>query len=215
MRSSDVQRGGGIRAAHFTSLSGPPLPAGRRCHGRRIPLGRRVADGDERGGGIGHVGEVAGWIDGAQAHHSLARRDLADHGGDHGARRLPRTKSVERSQRDHRHPEAQVVRPGELVGAALRRPAGVSARAAHPPTQLAGGGQRRIALARAFINKPKVRFADEPTGNLDAETSQRVIDIMLELNRADGTALVLVTHDPDVARLTERTIRLRSGEMVA
>jgi putative ABC transport system ATP-binding protein len=61
---------------------------------------------------------------------------------------------------------------------------------------------------------PKILFADEPTGNLDAETSSGIIDIMLELNRSAGTALVLVTHDADVAKLTQRTIRLRSGEMV-
>ncbi len=92
---------------------------------------------------------------------------------------------------------------------------GLSDRADHYPTQLSGGEQQRIALARAFINRPKILFADEPTGNLDAETSQKVIDIMLDLNRTAGTALVLVTHDLDVASLTERTIRLRSGEMVA
>ena len=91
---------------------------------------------------------------------------------------------------------------------------GLSDRAEHYPTQLSGGEQQRIALARAFINRPKILFADEPTGNLDAETSQKVIDIMLDLNRTAGTALVLVTHDPEVAGLTERTIRLRSGEMV-
>ncbi|MBA3650868.1 MAG: ATP-binding cassette domain-containing protein, partial [Chthoniobacterales bacterium] len=87
-------------------------------------------------------------------------------------------------------------------------------RSAHYPAQLSGGEQQRVALARAFINRPKILFADEPTGNLDAETSQKVIEIMLELNRTAGTALVLVTHDPDVAQLTERTIRLRSGAMV-
>ena len=91
---------------------------------------------------------------------------------------------------------------------------GLADRSGHYPAQLSGGEQQRVALARAFINRPKILFADEPTGNLDAETSQRVIEIMLELNRDAGTALVLVTHDPDVARLTERTIRLRSGEMV-
>ena len=90
---------------------------------------------------------------------------------------------------------------------------GLGARSDHYPAQLSGGEQQRVALARAFINRPKILFADEPTGNLDAETSQAVIEIMLELNRTEGTALVLVTHDPDVAPLTERTIRLRNGEM--
>ncbi|MGI8956100.1 MAG: ABC transporter ATP-binding protein [Chthoniobacterales bacterium] len=91
---------------------------------------------------------------------------------------------------------------------------GLAERSAHYPAQLSGGEQQRVALARAFINRPKILFADEPTGNLDAETSGKVIEIMLELNRNAGTALVLVTHDPDVAQLTERTIRLRSGAMV-
>ncbi len=91
---------------------------------------------------------------------------------------------------------------------------GLSERTDHYPTQLSGGEQQRVALARAFINRPKILFADEPTGNLDAETSQTVIAIMLELNRTAGTALVLVTHDPEVAQLTERTIRLRNGAMV-
>ena len=96
----------------------------------------------------------------------------------------------------------------------LLRRVGLDARSDHYPAQLSGGEQQRVALARAFINRPKILFADEPTGNLDAETSQTVIEIMLDLNRSAGTALVLVTHDPDVARLTERTIRLRNGEMI-
>lgn len=96
----------------------------------------------------------------------------------------------------------------------LLRRVGLGDRGDHYPAQLSGGEQQRVALARAFINRPKILFADEPTGNLDAETSQKVIEIMLELNRNAGTALVLVTHDPEVARLTERTIRLRNGEMI-
>ena len=91
---------------------------------------------------------------------------------------------------------------------------GLGERVDHYPAQLSGGEQQRVALARAFINRPKILFADEPTGNLDAETSAGVVEIMLELNRSAGTALVLVTHDSDVAGLTEQTIRLRSGEMV-
>ncbi|HEY2801104.1 MAG TPA: ABC transporter ATP-binding protein [Chthoniobacterales bacterium] len=96
----------------------------------------------------------------------------------------------------------------------LLQQVGLAERTDHYPTQLSGGEQQRVALARAFINRPKILFADEPTGNLDAETSEKVIEIMLELNCSAGTALVLVTHDPEVARLTERTIRLRNGRMV-
>ena len=100
------------------------------------------------------------------------------------------------------------------LGVELLQRVGLAERVGHYPAQLSGGEQQRVALARAFINQPKILFADEPTGNLDSETSQSVIEIMLELNAKLNTALVLVTHDPDVARLTERTIRLRSGEMI-
>jgi putative ABC transport system ATP-binding protein len=105
-------------------------------------------------------------------------------------------------------------RSARTLGLDLLARVGLGERIDHYPAQLSGGEQQRVALARAFINQPKVLFADEPTGNLDAETSRAVIEIMLELNAKAGTALVLVTHDPDVAKLTEQTIRLRSGAMV-
>ena len=105
-------------------------------------------------------------------------------------------------------------RSARALGLDLLRRVGLGERSDHYPAQLSGGEQQRVALARAFINRPKILFADEPTGNLDGETSQGVIEIMLELNRNAGTALVLVTHDPEVARVTERTIRLRNGEMI-
>lgn len=105
-------------------------------------------------------------------------------------------------------------RTARALGLDLLQRVGLAERVAHYPTQLSGGEQQRVALARAFINRPKILFADEPTGNLDAETSAGIIEIMLELNRSAGTALVLVTHDVDMAKLTERTIRLRSGEAV-
>ena len=90
---------------------------------------------------------------------------------------------------------------------------GLADRTNHYPAQLSGGEQQRVALARAFINEPRILFADEPTGNLDAETSHGVIEIILELNEHSDTTLVLVTHDPEVAGLTQRTIRLRNGAM--
>jgi len=105
-------------------------------------------------------------------------------------------------------------RSANTFGLELLRRVGLAERADHYPAQLSGGEQQRVALARAFINRPKILFADEPTGNLDAETSSVVLEVMLELNRQAGTALILVTHDADVAALTERTIRLRNGEPV-
>ena len=105
---------------------------------------------------------------------------------------------------------------GELTDAAtdLLRQVGLESRRGHYPTQLSGGEQQRVALARAFVNRPRLLFADEPTGNLDAETSDRVVELLLNLNSQSGTALVLVTHNPELAALTGRTIRLRDGMMV-
>ncbi len=96
----------------------------------------------------------------------------------------------------------------------LLRQVGLEARRGHYPTQLSGGEQQRVALARAFINRPRLLFADEPTGNLDAETSERVVELLLNLNAQAGTALVLVTHNLELAARTGRTIRLRDGAMV-
>jgi len=90
---------------------------------------------------------------------------------------------------------------------------GLKERASHYPAQLSGGEQQRVALARAFINRPKILFADEPTGNLDAETGQLVIENLFALNASAGTALVLVTHDPELAKRAERVIRLKAGAM--
>ena len=92
---------------------------------------------------------------------------------------------------------------------------GLEDRADHYPAQLSGGEQQRVALARAFSTRPKVLFADEPTGNLDARTGAGIIDLMTELNRDLGTTLVLVTHDLDLASRARRTIRLADGRIVA
>jgi putative ABC transport system ATP-binding protein len=90
---------------------------------------------------------------------------------------------------------------------------GLGDRAHHYPAQLSGGEQQRVALARAFAGRPRVLFADEPTGNLDADTGAVIIRLMMELNEASGTTLVLVTHDLDLAQRTGRTVRLASGRV--
>jgi putative ABC transport system ATP-binding protein len=92
---------------------------------------------------------------------------------------------------------------------------GLGDRLDHFPVQLSGGEQQRVALARAFINKPKILFADEPTGNLDDENSSKIVELLFELNEEFGTALVLVTHNLELAQLTQRIIRLRSGTIIS
>ncbi len=91
---------------------------------------------------------------------------------------------------------------------------GLGDRLDHYPTQLSGGEQQRVAMARAFINEPRILFADEPTGNLDAETAERVEDVLFRLNETADTTLVLVTHDQELASRTERVLRLRGGSLV-
>jgi putative ABC transport system ATP-binding protein len=90
---------------------------------------------------------------------------------------------------------------------------GLSERAHHYPSQLSGGEQQRVALARAFGPKPSILFADEPTGNLDAATGERVLALVLDLWTREKTTLVLVTHDPAVARLAPRRIHLKAGRI--
>jgi putative ABC transport system ATP-binding protein len=115
-----------------------------------------------------------------------------------------------------------VMLPLELAGvkdaatqaAQLLRRVGLEARLEHYPRQLSGGEQQRVAIARAFVMAPAVLFADEPTGNLDAVTGSRIISLLFELNAERGTTLVLVTHDPDLARRCQRTIRLDAGRVM-
>ncbi len=92
---------------------------------------------------------------------------------------------------------------------------GLSGRGHHLPAQLSGGEQQRVAIARAFVNRPKLLFADEPTGNLDAATGQRIIELLESLNRDAGTTIVLVTHDSALAERTQRIIRLRDGAVIS
>ncbi len=91
---------------------------------------------------------------------------------------------------------------------------GLAARTGHYPLQLSGGEQQRVALARAFASKPAILFADEPTGNLDTTTGEHIIDLLFELNREEGTTLVLVTHDQALAERCQRRLRLDGGALV-
>jgi putative ABC transport system ATP-binding protein len=116
-----------------------------------------------------------------------------------------------------------VMVPAELRGDADPRPraaelldeVGLGDRIGHYPSQLSGGEQQRVAMARAFINEPRILFADEPTGNLDANTAERVEDVLFRLNETADTTLVLVTHDETLANRTRRVLRLQGGTLVS
>jgi len=116
-----------------------------------------------------------------------------------------------------------VLVPLELRGETGRQPdaialltqVGLGDRLDHYPLQLSGGEQQRVALARAFIHRPKILFADEPTGNLDAETSGPIVDMLFRLNRDAGTALVLVTHDPGLAAKARRVVKMSGGAIIS
>ncbi len=91
---------------------------------------------------------------------------------------------------------------------------GLDHRSAHQPLQLSGGEQQRVALARAFVSEPALLFADEPTGNLDSETGTRVVDLMFQLREQQGSALVLVTHDQQLAQRCDRRLSMHQGRLV-
>ncbi len=103
----------------------------------------------------------------------------------------------------------------ESIATRLLEQVGLGARLDHYPAQLSGGEQQRVCIARAFSNSPKILFADEPTGNLDSENAAGIVDLIFELNRTAGTTLVLVTHDMELAKRTQRVLRLKGGKAVS
>lgn len=115
-----------------------------------------------------------------------------------------------------------IMLPAEITGLANPKQAaqevlekvGLGHRGEHYPNQLSGGEQQRVAIARAFITKPKILFADEPTGNLDAENSKNVEELLFALNAEQGTTLVLVTHDNELAQKCQRQLTMTAGELV-
>jgi putative ABC transport system ATP-binding protein len=116
-----------------------------------------------------------------------------------------------------------VTMPLELIGdrgakkkaMSMLEKVGLSHRVQHFSNQLSGGEQQRVAIARAFVTEPKLLLADEPTGNLDTKTGQKVVDLMFALNKAQNTTMILVTHDHHLAQRCDHTITLSAGEVVA
>lgn len=98
---------------------------------------------------------------------------------------------------------------------ALLEKVGLGERIHHYPAQLSGGEQQRVSIARAFSTNPKILFADEPTGNLDDETSDKIVRLLFELNREAGTTLIIVTHNPELAESTHRIIKLKGGHIIS
>lgn len=114
-----------------------------------------------------------------------------------------------------------VMLPAELAGnrdaekqaRELLTKVGLQDRLTHYPNQLSGGEQQRVAIARAFVGTPKILFADEPTGNLDAATGQKVEDLLFQMNEESGTTLVMVTHDSELAQRCQRVLRMEAGRL--
>ena len=96
----------------------------------------------------------------------------------------------------------------------LLKKVGLKDRIHHYPSQLSGGEQQRVALARAFSNRPEILIADEPTGNLDAETGEKVVKLLFDLNKDEGTTLVIVTHDIELAQKTGHILKLKGGQII-
>ncbi len=111
--------------------------------------------------------------------------------------------------------ELQGEKGARKIAKELLEKVGLGDRLDHYPTQLSGGEQQRVAMARAFSNRPKILFADEPTGNLDGATSTKVEDLLFELNKASNTTLVLVTHDLKLAEKTGKVVQLANGRVIS
>jgi putative ABC transport system ATP-binding protein len=125
---------------------------------------------------------------------------------------LPRTSAVENVEMPLIY--AGIAKQGRRQRAqVLMESLGLTGRMNHMPSQLSGGQQQRVAIARALVNRPPILLADEPTGNLDSRSGEEVMNILEELNRRDGVTIVLITHEPEIAKRADRMLTLRDGRL--
>ena len=125
---------------------------------------------------------------------------------------LPRLTALQNVTLPLRYSEIEA-HEAELRGKELLDKVGLSDRAHHKPFEMSGGQRQRVAIARALVNKPKVIFADEPTGNLDSKTSYEIMDLLCQLHK-QGQTIVMVTHEEDIAAYADRTIRMKDGKVL-
>ncbi len=127
---------------------------------------------------------------------------------------IPRTSALENAQLPLFYRGLSLKEQRALAAAALER-VGLSGREHHYPTQLSGGQQQRVAIARALVSSPSILLADEPTGNLDTESSREIMAILQRLNREDHLTIILVTHEPDIASYASRELVMKDGRIVS
>ena len=129
---------------------------------------------------------------------------------------LPRTSALENVVMPLNYTDENLTeREGRRRATELLERVGLGDRMHHEPSQLSGGQQQRVAIARALVNRPRLLFADEPTGNLDSQTSKEILQMFQRLNREEGITIILVTHDPGIAQYARRTVRISDGLIVA
>ena len=188
-------------------LAGLDLPSGGSVALDGTDLSALSEDGRARlrGEKIGFVFQTFQLIPTLTAQENV---EVPDGAGGHDGRMHGR-------QRTHGRTEAGGYREIAQRARELLARVGLAGREHHYPAQLSGGEQQRVAIARAFANRPSLLLADEPTGNLDADTGARIIELLVELNRESGTTIVLATHDAELAARATRTLRLLNGAVVS
>ncbi|MFP6625341.1 MAG: ABC transporter ATP-binding protein [Myxococcota bacterium] len=194
-----------------------------------VPQGQFVAIIGKSGSGKSTFMNILGCLDRpTSGTYRLDGRDISDRSADERAELrseqigfvfqafnlIPRTSALENVELPLVYGGATRTEQRRRGLEALER-VGLAGRADHHPSQLSGGEQQRVAIARALVNRPRILLADEPTGNLDTNTSVEIMQIIAELNHEQGLTVVLVTHEPEIGAYADRVLTFRDGEIVA